>query len=189
MFLGLKTMGVVVQVPPAVFPREKQVLPWDKGVFWVGKTCFWASKPWASLCRCLRRFFPQKNRCSPGTRVCFGCVWADFQAPGTLLGGGSVLDPIFRENVAKPLYFTVFESRRGTQKRMNRMNRMKRNGATAGGTKPGNRAHAFRMTFVSTRQTPSNCFFQIKNQQKNGAIVTRDRRKAVDLWSIGTPIA
>ena len=57
MFSGIKTMGVVVQGPPAVFPREKQVFPWDKGVFWGGKTCFWASKPWASLCRGLRRFF------------------------------------------------------------------------------------------------------------------------------------
>ena len=48
------------------------MFPSDKGVFWGGKPCFWASKPWASLCRCLRRFFPRKNRCSPRTRVCFG---------------------------------------------------------------------------------------------------------------------
>ena len=38
--------------------------PW--GWAWTGL------EPWASLCRGLRRFFPGKNRCSPGTKVCFG---------------------------------------------------------------------------------------------------------------------
>ena len=47
------------------------------------------------------------------------------QAPFSNLGGGLVLDPIFRENVAKPLYFTGFESRRGTQKRIKTINRIK----------------------------------------------------------------
>ena len=80
-------------------------------------------------------------------KVCFGV-------------GRVVLDPIFRENVAKSLCFTRFGSRRRTRKRMNRMKRMKRMNripakwATAGSSDPRFSAPEFRMTVVMLHKLP-----------------------------------
>ena len=49
----------------------------------------------------------------PGSRFKVTGSRVDFQAPGTLLGGGPILDPIFRENDAKSFDLTLFGSQGG----------------------------------------------------------------------------
>ena len=65
-------------------------------------------------------FSPQKKLCAPE-----GTPRRGFSpACDTIRGGCRILDPIFQGNVAKSLYFKLFGSRRGTQKRIYRIYRI-----------------------------------------------------------------